>query len=160
MANAFATGRQFLLRLLLGFVAGFLATMTFHQVGLLVLHRLGMTHATAYSMYPVPPFGVPEVLSLAYWGGVWGIAFAWLAPALEVNAALYWIGAVVLGAIFPTLVAWFVVFPLKGIPAAGGFHFPGLLVGPIVNGLWGLGTAVFLSLWPRPAATEIPRPTG
>ena len=42
--------------------------------------------------------------------------------------------------------SWFVVLPLKGLPAGGGFHFPGVLVGPIVNGLWGLGTAVFLAL--------------
>ena len=34
-------------------------------------------------------------------------------------------------------------------PSLGyGFHFPGLLVGPIVNGLWGLGTGVFLGILP------------
>jgi hypothetical protein len=37
------------------------------------------------------------------------------------------------------------VAPLKGLPVGYGFHFPGLLVGPIVNGLWGLGTAVILN---------------
>ena len=53
------------------------------------------------------------------------------------------------GAIFPTLAAWFIVLPLKGLPVGGGFRFPGLLVGPIVNGLWGLGTALFLRLLTR-----------
>jgi hypothetical protein len=65
---------------------------------------------------------------------------------------VYWIGAIIFGAIFPTLVAWFVVFPLKGLPAGLGFHFPGILVGPIVNGLWGLGTVVFLQLTAQPVA--------
>jgi hypothetical protein len=37
------------------------------------------------------------------------------------------------------------VAPLKCLPVGYGFHFPGLLVGPIVNGLWGLGTAVILN---------------
>jgi hypothetical protein len=57
----------------------------------------------------------------------------------------YWIGAIIFGAIFPDVISWFVVAPLKGLPVGYGFHFPGLLVGPIVNGLWGLGMAVILN---------------
>ena len=53
--------------------------------------------------------------------------------------------AIIFGAIFPDVVSWFIVAPLKGLPVGYGFHFPGLLVGPIVNGLWGLGTAVILN---------------
>ena len=26
-----------------------------------------------YSTAPVPPFGVPQVLSWSFWGGVWGV---------------------------------------------------------------------------------------
>jgi hypothetical protein len=43
---------------------------------------------------------------------------------------------------------WFVVSQLKGLPLGYGFHWPGLLVGPIVDGLWGLGTGVFLRILP------------
>ena len=56
------------------------------------------------------------------------------------------------GAIFPTAVAWFIVRPLKGLPVADVFRVPGIFIGPIVNGLWGLGTALFLSWMPGSAA--------
>jgi hypothetical protein len=135
-------------RLALGFVAGFLATVTFHQIGFEILHLIGLTPATPYNMHGVPPFGVPQVVSLSFWAGIWGIVFVAVTPYLERCPGGYWVGAILFGAIFPTAVAWFVVLPLKGLPAGGGFPFPGLLVGPIVNGLWGLGTALFLSLVP------------
>ena len=139
-------------RLLFGFIAGFVATLIFHQIGLLVLHLLGITPGMPYNMNPVPPFGVPQFISLSFWGGVWGIVFVLVEPWLARSPGGYWVGAIIFGAIFPTLVAWFVVFPLKGLPAGNGFHFPGILVGPIVNGLWGLGTALFLGWMPGSAA--------
>jgi hypothetical protein len=136
-------------RVAVGFMAGFIATLIFHQPALAVLHAVGMTPATPYVLKPVPPLGVPQVISLAFWGGVWGIILALIAAYW--GPVLFWPGAILFGAIFPTLVAWFVVFPLKGIPVAGGFHFPGILVGPIVNGMWGLGSALFLFWLPRAA---------
>jgi hypothetical protein len=139
-------------RLVLGFVAGFIATLIFHQIGLLVLHFAGMTPAMPYNAHPVPPFGVPQFISLAFWGGIWGIVFVLAEPVFARGSAAYWIGAIIFGAIFPTFVAWFVVFPLKGLPAGRGFHLPAVFVGPIVNGLWGLGTAIFLRLTTEPAA--------
>jgi hypothetical protein len=135
-------------RLLFGFIAGFIATLVFHQIGLLLLHFAGMTPNMPYNMHPVPPFGLPQLISLAFWGGVWGIVFVLVERYIARSPGGYWIGAIVFGAVFPTLVAWFIVLPLKGLPAGLGFHFPGVLVGPIVNGLWGLGTAVFLRWMP------------
>jgi hypothetical protein len=131
-------------RLLFGFVAGFAATLVFHQLGVLLLHFLGMTPNLPYNMHRVPPLRVPQFVSLAFWGGVWGVIFVLVERAIARSPGGYWVGAIVFGTVFPTLVAWFVVLPLKGLPAGFGFHFPGVLVGPIVNGLWGLGTALFL----------------
>jgi len=101
-----------------------------------------------YNLHPVPPFGVPQFISLAFWGGVWGIVFVLIERYLAHSPGGYWVGAIIFGAVFPTLVAWIVVLPLRGLPAGFGFHFPDLLVGPIVNGLWGLGTVVFLKWMP------------
>jgi len=134
------------LRIALGFGAAFLATVTFHQFGLLILHLLGVTPALPWATRTVPPFGVPQVISLAFWGGIWGIVFVLVEPDLARSPGGYWVGAILFGAIFPTLVAWFIVAPLKGSPAGNGFHVPGVFVGPIVNGLWGLGTAMFLRM--------------
>jgi hypothetical protein len=59
-----------------------------------------------------------------------------------------WLGALLFGAVVPTLVFWFVVLPLKGLPLGDGFRFPAALAVPIADGLWGLGAAVFASLRP------------
>ncbi len=133
-------------RLIFGFIAGFVATLVFHQIGVLLLHFAGLTPGMPYNMHPVPPFRVPQFVSLAFWGGVWGIVFVLVERAIARSPGGYWAGAVVFGAVFPTVLSWLVVAPLKGLPLGYGFRFPGLLVGPIVNGLWGLGTAVFLQL--------------
>jgi hypothetical protein len=129
-----------------GFVAGFLATLVFHQVGLVVLHRAGLFGGGAFDLRPVPPFGVPSVISLAFWGGAWGIVFVLVERAIVRCPAGYWVGAIVFGAVVPTVVFWFVVLPLKGLPVGYGFHLRGVAVVLIVDGLWGLGTAIFLSL--------------
>ena len=51
--------------------------------------------------------------------------------------------------IFPTLVAWFVVAPLKGLPMAGGFKPNNMITGLCVNAAWGLGTGILLALYRR-----------
>ena len=53
-------------RLLLGFIAGFVATLIFHQIGVLVLYLLGITPGMPYNMNPVPPFSVPQFISLSF----------------------------------------------------------------------------------------------
>jgi hypothetical protein len=132
-------------KLLLGFVAGFLATLLFHQPVLSLLTRLGVAKANVYSMTSTAPLGVPQVISLAFWGGVWGIVFALIEGHFPRGAA-YWICALVFGAIFPTLCAWFLVAPMKGQAMAAGWDLSRMIVGPIVNGAWGLGTALLLAI--------------
>lgn len=132
------------------FVAGFLATLIFHQGVFGLLHLAGWIASPPFNMTPTEPLAVPQVLSLAFWGGVWGIAI-WLLIR-RLRSAAYWLGAVVLGAIGPSLVALFVVFPLKGMAMAGGWS-PGILIGALLlNGAWGLGLALFMRLFgERPA---------
>jgi hypothetical protein len=133
-------------RLALGFVAAFLATLTFHQIGIWALHAAGVTQAVPWTTNPVPPLGVPQVISLAFWGGVWGFVFVLLEPWFVRSPGGYWLAAIVFGAIVPTAVSWFVVSPLKTGAIAPVFGWPRIVIGPIVNGLWGLGTALFLGV--------------
>jgi hypothetical protein len=126
-----------------GFVAGVAGVLVFHQAALAALHAAGITPGVAYSIKPTAPFGVPQVASLAFWGGLWGIVAALLFRRL---AGARLVGAlVVFGALAPTLVAWFVVAPLKGLPAAGGFKAAAMMTGLIVNGAWGLGTGMLMA---------------
>jgi len=133
-------------RLALGFVAGFLATLTFHQIGIWILHAVGYIPFAAWATAPKPPFGVPSVISLSFWGGVWGIIFVLIEPWLRRSPGGYWVGATVFGAIVPTLVLMFVVFPLRGQPVGAGFAMNLVLTFVLVHALWGLGTALILGV--------------
>lgn len=125
---------------LVSFVAGFLATLGFHQPVLWLLNAAGVVKRAPFAMDPTAPFGVPAVISLAFWGGVWGIVL-WLVLR---RVRRYWLTAIVFGAIAPTLVAAFVVTPLKGGAPAGANPVAMLAVGLLVNAAWGFGTAVLL----------------
>jgi len=133
------------MRYLLAFVAGFASTLVFHQGLLAILHRAGASPRPAYVMKRVPPLRVPFVISLAFWGGVWAVA---LLPLLSRwnGSWTYWIAWLVAGALLPSVVALFVVMPLKGMPVAAGGD-PKIIAGALLlNGTWGLGTALLLRL--------------
>jgi len=133
-------------RFVLAFLAGFVATLTFHQAVLWLFHAMHQTDRTPWLMTGVPPFGVPAVISLAFWGGVWGVI---MIPLIARARGMgYWLAALAFGAVLPTLVAAFVVAPLKGQHMAGGGHAGKMLVfGLCVNGAWGLGTAILYRLF-------------
>jgi hypothetical protein len=130
---------------LIGFVAGFIATLTFHQFALWLLREAAIAPFSPYNMTATAPFGVPAVFSLAFWGGVWGIIFALVQKRFPGGGG-YWSRAFVFGAVLPTLVALLVVLPLKGLPLGGGWHWQLLLTAFLINGVWGIGTAVLIRL--------------
>lgn len=124
------------------FIAGFVGTVVFHQGLLGLLYLAGVSPRPPFPMAPTEPLGIPQVVSLAFWGGVWAIA---LMPLLRRFKGGAWIGAwVAAGALAPSAVALFVVFPLKGLGVAGGWD-PKIIVGALLlNAAWGLGTALTL----------------
>lgn len=130
------------------FAAGFVSTVIFHQGVLEVFHLLGAYPSVPWSMTPVAPLGVPALISLAFWGGIWGIV---LWPALRsARGSAYWIRAIVLGAIGPTAVAFLVVIPLKSHVFPPHFD-PKFIVGAlIVNAAWGFGLGLLMQ-WARKA---------
>jgi hypothetical protein len=135
------------LRLGLGFVAGALAVPIFHQGVFALLHAAGVIPYPAFDMTPTRPLGVPAVVSISFWGGVWGVVFAALSPRW--HGKQYWIWAAIFGAVPLTLVFVFVVSPLKTGAIASPL-VPILVVGALLNAAWGIGTALFLRLMARP----------
>ena len=131
--------------LLIGFIAGFIAVIVFHQGALGALHASGLAPRPPYSFAATKPFGVPQLWSIAFWGGVWGVILA--AALARLTGARLIVAATIFGAIFPTLVAWFLVAPLKGQPMAAGWAPAAMMIGPIVNAAWGLGTGLGLALF-------------
>jgi hypothetical protein len=135
---------------IVGFVAGAVSVLLFHQGAAALLHALELTPRAPFSLQPTNPWGVPQLWSIAFWGGIWGAVLA--ATFARLEGARLIVASFVFGAVFPTLVAWFIVAPLKGQPMAAGFAPMAMLIGPIVNGAWGLGTGIGLALFGRPRA--------
>jgi hypothetical protein len=134
------TNRGLFMVWLKAFASGFLATLVFHQ-GLFALFWLGgIVPSAPFNLSPVPPLGVPQVVSLAFFGGLWGMLL-WLILG-RLAGMKFWLGHVIVGAVGPTAVAMLVVFPLKGLDVSAQTWVGGLLL----NGFWGLGVAVFMRL--------------
>jgi hypothetical protein len=133
--------------LVMAFIAGVLAVPIFHQILLGILHLAGIVPFTPFNMTPTKPFGVPDVISISFWGGVWGVVFA-LTVRRWFSGTAYWIASAVIGGVALTLVFMFVVWPLKigGLPP----DMVGLFViGFLLNAAWGIGWALFLMLLER-----------
>jgi len=131
--------------LILGFVAGALATVIFHQSAWYLLNQAGVIppDRPAWPLDPIPPWGVPALASKAFWGGLWGGFLALILA--RIGGGAYWIAWIIVGAIAPSLVAMYVVPVIKGLPVAD--FWPRAGVAATVNGAWGLGTGFFLWLF-------------
>ncbi len=124
------------------FVAGFISTLMFHQGLLHLLYLSGKFPRPAWDMTAVPPMNVPSVISIAFWGGVWGVALWWMIR--KQKNVRQWLLAIVLGALLPSIVALLLVFPLKGEPFAADWD-PKMWIGAfLLNGAWGLGVLLVM----------------
>ncbi len=134
--------------IIVGFVAGFIATLVFHQGTAFLLYHFGNDMpsvvsvfgrtAAPFNMAPTKPFGVPVVISQAFWGGIWGIVLASILRRARLPDLAF--GAI-FGALALTFVAVTLVPYLKGLPTwNGAIPWRGLLY----NGAWGWGTVLLL----------------
>ncbi len=130
--------------LMIGFVAGVLAVAVFHQLAVFAFGYVGLGTGEVYSFRPTPPFGVPRVMSLMFWGGVWGVVFAVVFDRLPERWPL-----LVVGFLFslcgPVLFGWTVVAALRGQRLFGGFSPIRMLGSVLVNGSFGIGLALIFT---------------
>lgn len=139
-------------RIVSSFFAGFLATLVFHQLTLWALWHAGLAPFAPFSLTATSPFGVPAVFSLSFWGGIWGILFTFVERKFPSRGG-YWVAAFLFGAVLTSLVALVIVLPLKGRPMGGGWGLALLVTAFLINGAWGVGTALFLRLFSRQKPT-------
>lgn len=132
-------------RAALGFCAAAISVLTFHQGMWAALHFLnlpGLGMPAPYPTSPTPPWGVPRIVDLAFWGGLYGILFGLVLPRLR---APDWRNGLALG-IIALLVGFFIVAPLKGMPIAGGWQLANWIRSFLINGFWGVGVGIILPL--------------
>ncbi len=112
MASASTTARP--LSLLLGFVAAAIAVVTVHQsiIHLLALYKV-LPNAQAWSMRPVAPYGVPQIVNSVFWGGLWGVLFATIWPKLP--GGTLWLRGLIFGWLIAVLSNWILVPLVKGV---------------------------------------------
>ena len=127
----------------LGFVAAAIAVLTFHQGMWEVLHLLDLPGLKMPSWYPtdgIPPLGVPRVVNLCFWGGLYGLVFGVLLPKFTWPI---WLCGLLTGfvAAFTGLV---IVAAIKGNPIGGGWILMNWVRSLLINGSWGLGLGLIL----------------
>ena len=134
-----------------GFLAAVISVLTFHQGMWAFLHLFGLM-PPPYPMRGVAPFGVPLIIDLCFWGGVWGAAFGLALPSLS-GKYPFWVCGLGLG-IVAALVGLFIVPLIKGLPVAGGWAAMAFVRSFLINGFWGLGVGLLLPLITRQAQSK------
>ena len=140
-----------------GFIAGALATLIFHQ-GLYALMQMGglPLQGKPWSMVPdAAAYGLPRLLNLMFWSGLWGLLFAYLYHQLP--SRMGWLKGLIFGMVFPMLLgSWVIVAAIKGVPlfsgafAKGGFNVMALRNGFVLNGVaFGIGLGIIYPLVAR-----------
>lgn len=133
-------------RIFLGCVAGALSMLVFHETTLQIFFWLGLAPQAAFRIAQVPPFNAPLVVSLTFWGAVYGGVFGFLLPCVR---GPLWIKSMAAG-VCAMLLAWFVFLPLMGHHAAFGWQAWPMLRSFIAYQMWGIGLSLVLPvLHPR-----------
>ncbi|WP_372654206.1 hypothetical protein [Halobacteriovorax sp.] len=125
------------------FASGFISTLVFHQGLLGLFYLAGIIPRAPYNLNPVGFLSVPSVVSLSFFGGLWGIII-WKMISRSIGVR-HWVKSFVLGALGPTAVAFLIVFPLKGIEV----NLAMIPFGLLLNGVWGVGVSIFMKLLNR-----------
>ena len=125
-----------------GFGAGAVSVLVFHQGMWAILHGLHLM-PPPFPVAPVPPFGIPSIYDLCFWGGLYGLVFGLLAPVLPGRQVR--LQGIVLGLI-AECGALFLVPAIRGWPMAFGGSVRTIAVSALINGTWGLGVGLLIPL--------------
>ncbi len=125
--------------LLFGFIAGAIAVVTVHEIIDYILYSAGVFPRVPWSLKPSAVTGVPQIVSDAFWGGVWGMIFALLYVVLPGGGPT--VKGLIFGIIGPAVLGVFILVPLITGRFPLFFGFDPKLVGSVLLILAGFGAA-------------------
>lgn len=96
--------------LILGFLAGAIAVVTVHEIVNFVLLQAGIFPRIPWSMEPAAMTGLPQIVSDAFWGGLWGILFVLIVDNIPGRSMV--IKGLVFGIVGPAIIGVFILVPL------------------------------------------------
>lgn len=134
-------------RLGVGFLIGVLSVLTFHQITVFLLGATGAITPppTVYSMAPLArAFGLPTIVNQCFWGGMWGVLFAFLWEKGRFGEP-WWAFGLGVGLLGPALIGNMIVNPWRfGQPLFFGGNIQRIGVTCAIGGAFGFGFAFLL----------------
>lgn len=130
----------------LGFVAAAASVLVFHQGMILILHLVGFIPNFPWSFRP-NAWGVPQLINGMFWGGLYGIAFAFVLPRLPATWPI-WLKGILLGVVINWFIMNQIVIPiLRGTPMFGAFaNLARVHIGFLISAAFGLGWVLIYQL--------------
>jgi hypothetical protein len=132
---------------LLGFVAGSLSVVVFHQGMVLLLHLMGQVPNFPWRMetFRGGPIPIPIIVNQMFWGGLWGIGFAVVGGMIPIAHNI--LRGVVYGLLGPALLGNGILVPLfQGGAYLWGFQPLRIVISALIASAFGAGLAVFYRL--------------
>lgn len=133
------------------FIAGLIAVLIFNQGALWLIDRAALANTMSWDTQSLFGTGIPVIAWLALWGALWGLVIWSLVRRAE--AAGYYVGAIILGAVLLTAVA-VAITPWVGSAVFGvslvGYSMNAIGVVLAANAAYGLGFAILMRLFHPP----------
>ena len=142
-------------RTVFGFIAGAISVLVAHEGIIYVLNAAGYIATQGWSMTPaIPPWGVPRLVNNVFWGGLWGVLFAWLKDRIPGRMA--WLKGLIFGLGIVLVSNWILLPLIKGQIFGqpnqvlfGGWNLQRMLIVLIILGAFGTGLGIVDSLIAR-----------
>ena len=141
-------------RVVLGFIAGAIAVLIFHQ-GIIWLLSLSSGRGVFWSMAPMQPVlpftlrflsrvPIPDLVNKMFWGGAWGALFPFVQGLLP--GRMLWLKGLLYGWLILIVSNWLVLPLIIGNPVFAGGDPLRILNGALILGGFGLGLGLIYGL--------------